>query len=85
VPGPSCPHKGCTGVLRKVRKDGRFYVHRGVYINVPASITIPRCSRCGKDSLSDELRDAVTQVLENEYQQHVDWIKDAFASVKEKK
>lgn len=71
--------------MRKVRKDGRFHVHRGVHINLPSSIVIPRCGKCEGDVILEELRDVITEVLEQEFQEHAEWIMEAFASVKEKK
>ena len=82
---PNCLQPKCGGILRKVRKDGRFFKHRGVYINLPSSIVIPRCGKCNTDSISNKLRDVITQVLETEFQEHAEIIMEALESVKEKK
>lgn len=66
--------KGCSGRVRPVRKDGRFYPHRGILINVPSSFVIPRCDTCGEEVLTDELREALAKVLEVEYQRDANLI-----------
>ena len=78
-----CPREGCGGLSRAVRKDGRFYTHRGVQINVPASFVIPRCEKCHKDFMTDSMFVALTQLLEIEYQRHVDMIRKIIKRQKE--
>ncbi len=56
-------------------KDGRFYTHRGIRINVPAAFGIPKCGKCEKDVMTDAMFVALTAVLELEYQRHVDIIR----------
>ncbi len=79
----NCPREGCGGSARAVRKDGRFYTHRNVQINVPASFVIPRCEKCQKDFMTDAMFVALTSVLEVEYQRHVDMIRKIFKRQKD--
>lgn len=78
-----CPREGCGGLSRAVRKDGRFYTHRGVNINVPENFIIPRCEKCQKDFMTDAMFVALTQVLEIEYQRHADIIRKVLKRHKE--
>lgn len=76
----ACAVEGCGGLAVPTTKDGRFYLHRGnVFINVPPSIVIPKCNRCGMDMFTDELHKMLLQVLENEYQQHAELIRSIVA------
>jgi len=70
-----CAVEGCGGWAVPTRKDGRFYEHRGVFINVPERIVIPKCGTCGMDIFTDDLYKALLQVLETEYLLHADMIK----------
>lgn len=71
-----CVVDGCNGIAIPTKKDGRFYPHRGnVFINVPASFVIPKCDKCGTDMFTEDLHQALIQVLEVEYQEHADLIR----------
>jgi len=72
--GIACVNDGCDGVAIPVAKDGRFYEHREVFINVPSNFMIPKCQKCGTDIFDETLYKALIQALENEYQQHADII-----------
>jgi hypothetical protein len=75
-----CAVDGCNGIAVPVKKDGRFYLHRGnVYINVPESFVIPKCDKCGMDMFTEELHRALLQVLEVEYQVHAEMIRKIIA------
>jgi hypothetical protein len=70
-----CAVENCGGMAVPTRKDGRFYLHRDVWINVPPHIVIPKCDRCGMDMFTDDLYKVLLQVLEVEYQVHAEMIK----------
>ncbi len=79
-----CPREGCGGEVHPCKKDGRFYTHRNIQINVPETFVIPKCDRCQRDvPLNDTLYVALTKVLEAEYQRHADLIKTVLARQKE--
>jgi len=70
-----CAVDGCGGLAVPTAKDGRFYEHRGVHINIPKNFVIPKCNLCGMDIFTDDLYQVLLQVLETEYVLHADMIK----------
>ncbi len=66
--------RDCGGNVIESRRDGRFYEHHKVLINLPISFTIPECVSCGQGWFSDELIQKMDMVLEAEYMEHADLI-----------
>lgn len=66
--GIPCVTEGCDGIAVPTQKDGRFYEHREVIINVPKDFAIPKCQKCGTDVFDEALYKALVQILEKEYQ-----------------
>jgi len=75
IPSFDCPAKGCNGKVFPVAMDGRFYIHRNMWINMPRTFVIPRCDTCAQDWFTKDLEVATNEVLEAEYQIHADMIK----------
>lgn len=53
-----------------IRKEGRYYAHRGVLIEVPENHPISRCATCHKDHLEVADAERLVEVLEASYQAH---------------
>lgn len=67
----------CGGKIRPTKKDGRFYEFKNVMINLPEALLIPRCDKCQKDHLNDELETIINNTLALEYERHQDLIEQA--------
>jgi hypothetical protein len=72
-----CDKNDCGGIVESTQKDGRFYIHKEVYINVPADIPILKCNRCGIEYHDDISQALLDTVLENEYNNHRELIEEA--------
>ena len=82
---PACPREECDGVVIATAKDGRFRRHRGVYINLPRSLVIPRCTRCGRDYADAILQVVIDGELENEFRLYSQMIRTIIEKFKRKK
>ncbi len=60
----------CTGLVVPMQKEGRYYEYRGVYIQVPKDVVIPRCTSCGEEWLDTLLTERLAAVLEAAYRDH---------------
>lgn len=57
--------------------DGRFFFHKGIMINCPRDIYLPRCTKCKKDQVDDALRMVLDEVLDAEFRVHEKMIEEA--------
>lgn len=71
--------QSCGGEIVPSRHDGRFYEHKGVFININPEIVIPQCNRCKSYYHTDKLIAFIDGVLEYEYNRHRDLIMEAHA------
>jgi hypothetical protein len=77
--------KLCSGTVVPYAGDGRFYFHRTVMINLPASVYVPRCRECNADYVQPELKAVIDEILEMEYKRHEPMIKAAQERLKKQK
>lgn len=64
----------CKGHRQPICKEGRYFPHRGVLIEVPRNHPISRCATCGKDHLDPEQAERLVEVLAQEYAQQANLI-----------
>jgi hypothetical protein len=67
--------RDCEGNVIECFKDGRFYEHRKVLINLPIDFGIPTCMKCGQHWFSQDLIKRMEAVLEAEYLKDADLIR----------
>lgn len=81
---PSCRNDGCYGVIVPNAKDGRFYLHRDVYINLPKDYVALRCTGCGEYYFTQESKAAFFSMLENEYSKHAEMVADVISKFRQR-
>ena len=74
-----CLHKRCKGNVVLTKKEGRFYPYRGVFMELPAELLLPRCIDCGTEWLSEKHQSDVEALLIEMYKLHADDVDKAVA------
>lgn len=60
----------CGGLVVPMQKDGRYYEYRGVFVQIPKDVVIPRCTRCGEEWLDVALTQQLSSILEASLLEH---------------
>ena len=61
----------CGGIIRPVKKPGRFDSYKGMRLSVPADIEIPTCEDCGEEYSDEIIDEKIDAALEREYQKRL--------------
>ncbi len=69
--------RSCKGHCIPIRKDGRFYPHRGVFIAIPKEYPISTCVGCSEEYLTDREAEKMADFLDVEYSRHETLIEKA--------
>ncbi len=64
----------CKAHCIPMRKDGRFYPHRGVFIAIPKDYPISTCVNCSEEYLDERQADKMADLLGIEYARHKEMI-----------
>lgn len=79
-----CPDESCSGFVSPEAKDGRFFLYKGVWINLPAHLLLNRCGKCGADWLNDRDDARIELVLQDLYLEHEELINEIFLRYQER-